>query len=43
VVRGGNLIQNVFDPSLTIKEDDTLLLFGDPAGLHELEAEAEAL
>ena len=43
LVRGGELIQNVFDPSLTIKEEDTLLLFGDPAGLHELEAEAEAL
>ena len=43
LVRGGELIQNVFDPGLTIKEDDTLLLFGDPAGLHELEAEAEAL
>jgi len=43
LVRGGELIQNVFDPSLTIKEDDTLLVFGDPATLHELEAEAEAL
>ena len=43
LVRGGELIQNVFDPSLIISEGDTLLLFGDPAGLHELEAEAEAL
>jgi voltage-gated potassium channel len=43
IVRGGVLIQNVFDPSLSIKEDDTLLVFGDPAGLHELEAEAQAL
>jgi hypothetical protein len=33
----------VFDPSLSIEEDDTLLVFGDPAGLHELEAEAQAL
>ena len=43
VVRKGELIQNVFDPSLAIQEDDTLLVFGDPAGLHELEEEAEAL
>jgi voltage-gated potassium channel len=43
LVRGGELIQNVFDPNLSIKEDDTLLVFGDPAGLHELEEEAEAL
>jgi voltage-gated potassium channel len=43
IVRGGELIQNVFDASLRIKEDDTLLVFGDPAGLHELEEEAEAL
>jgi hypothetical protein len=33
----------VFDPELRIKEDDTLLVFGDPAGLHELEREAEAI
>jgi voltage-gated potassium channel len=43
LVRGGELIQNVFDPNLNIKEDDTLLVFGDPVGLHELEEEAEAL
>jgi len=43
IVRGGELIQNVFDPELRIKEDDTLLVFGDPAGLHELEREAEAV
>lgn len=43
IVRNQQLIQNVFDPDLRIKEDDTLLVFGDPAGLHELEAQAEAL
>ncbi len=43
LVRNQELIQNVFDPSLRIKEDGTLLVFGDPTGLHELEAEAEAL
>lgn len=43
VVRGRELIQNVFDPNLTINEDDTLLVFGNPAGLHQLEEEAEAV
>jgi voltage-gated potassium channel len=43
IVRGGELIQNVFDPGLSVREDDTLLVFGDPEGLHELESEAEAL
>lgn len=43
LVRGGELVRNVFDPNLSIQEDDTLLVFGDPAGLHELEAEAQAL
>ncbi len=42
VVRGEELIQNVFDPALRIQQDDTLLVFGDPAGLHELETEAQA-
>jgi voltage-gated potassium channel len=43
IVRNGELIQNVFDPDLRVREDDTLLVFGDPAGLHELEEEAEAI
>lgn len=42
VVRGGELVQNVFDPGLNIKEDDTLLVFGDPVGLHRIEEQAEA-
>jgi voltage-gated potassium channel len=42
VVRNNELIRNVFDPTLRIQEDDTLLVFGDPAGLHELEGEAQA-
>lgn len=42
VVRNNELIRNVFDPALRIQEGDTLLVFGDPAGLHELEGEAEA-
>jgi voltage-gated potassium channel len=43
IVRNQELIQKVFDPDLRIKEDDTLLVFGDPSGLHELESEAEAV
>jgi voltage-gated potassium channel len=42
IVRGGDLIRDVFDPALRIREGDTLLMFGDPAGLGELEAAAEA-
>jgi voltage-gated potassium channel len=42
LVRNDELIKNVFDPGLRISEGDTLLVFGDPAGLHKLESEAEA-
>jgi voltage-gated potassium channel len=42
VVRNDELIRNVFDPTLTIRENDTLLVFGDPAALHDLEAAAGA-
>jgi voltage-gated potassium channel len=42
IVRNDELIRNVFDPALQIQEGDTLLVFGDPAGLHELEAAAGA-
>jgi voltage-gated potassium channel len=42
LVRNDELIRNVFDPALRIQEDDTLLVFGDPAGLNELEGEAQA-
>jgi Trk K+ transport system NAD-binding subunit len=42
LVRRGELIRDVFDPALRIETDDTLLVFGDPAGLHELENEAKA-
>jgi voltage-gated potassium channel len=42
VVRNDELIRNVFEPTLTIREDDTLLVFGDPTALHELEAAAGA-
>ncbi len=42
VVRNDELIRDVFAPGLRVQEGDTLLVFGDPAGLHELEEEAEA-
>ncbi len=42
VVRNDELIRNIFDPTLRIREGDTLLVFGDPVGLHELEGEAGA-
>jgi Trk K+ transport system NAD-binding subunit len=42
IVRNDELIRDVFDPTLRIQQDDTLLVFGDPAGLHELEKEAGA-
>jgi Trk K+ transport system NAD-binding subunit len=42
IVRNDELIRDVFDPALKILQADTLLVFGDPAGLHELELEAGA-
>lgn len=42
IVRNGELLQNLFDPGLRIRPDDTLLMFGDPSRLQELEEEAEA-
>ncbi len=42
VVRGESVLQNVFDPSFRISEGDTILVFGDPANLLELEEEAHA-
>jgi Trk K+ transport system NAD-binding subunit len=43
VLRRGDVIQNLFDPNFRIQEDDTLLVFGDPANLIELEKQAKAL
>lgn len=42
VVRNGELVKNVFDATLRISAEDTLLVFGDPTGLHQLEDEANA-
>lgn len=43
VLREGKVVQNLFDPTFTIQEDDTLLVFGDPSALLTLEQEAKAL
>jgi Trk K+ transport system NAD-binding subunit len=43
VLRQGNVVQDLFDPNFRIQEDDTLLVFGDPSNLLELEQQAKAL
>jgi len=43
LVRDGKVIKNLFDPSLKIKEDDMLLVFGDPSCTNWLEEQAKAL
>ncbi len=43
VLRDDKVVRNLFDPNFTIKEDDTLLVFGDPSCLLALEDKAKAL
>ena len=43
VVRNDVVIQNIYDPAFRLKEDDTLLVLGDPANLLTLEEEAKAV
>jgi Trk K+ transport system NAD-binding subunit len=43
VVRDDKVVTNIFDPKFTVKENDTLLVLGDPANLLVLEKEAKAL
>jgi len=43
VIRDDQVLQNVFDPTFTLTENDTLLVLGDPTKLQELEEEAKAL
>jgi voltage-gated potassium channel len=43
LIRDGKVVKNLFDPSLLIKEDDTLLIFGDPSCTLSLEEQAKAL
>ncbi|HTT73172.1 MAG TPA: NAD(P)-binding protein [Thermoplasmata archaeon] len=42
LVRNNELVRDLFDPALRVQQDDTLLVFGDPAGLQGLERAAEA-
>ena len=42
VVRQETVLQNIFDPNFRLLEGDTLLVFGDPSNLQQLEKEAEA-
>jgi Trk K+ transport system NAD-binding subunit len=43
LVREGLVVKNLFDPSLRIKENDILLVFGDPACTLSMEGQAKAL
>ena len=43
VLREGAVVRNLFDPPFIIQEGDTLLVFGEPAGLLALEEQAKAL
>jgi Trk K+ transport system NAD-binding subunit len=43
LIRDGKIVKNLFDHSLVIKEDDTLLVFGDPSCTLSLEEQAKAL
>ncbi len=42
VVRGEEVIKDVFDPAFRLREGDTLLVLGDPSKLQILETEAKA-
>lgn len=43
VVRNNQLIRNIFEPDFKVKEDDTLLMFGDPAEIVGIEEQAKAV
>jgi Trk K+ transport system NAD-binding subunit len=42
VVRDEKVLQDIFDPEFRLREGDTLLVFGDPSNLQQLEEEAKA-
>lgn len=42
VIRNERVVQDIFNPSFRLREDDTLLVLGDPARLVEIEQEAKA-
>jgi voltage-gated potassium channel len=43
VIRGEQVVQDVYDPGFRLREDDTLLVLGDPAKLATIEEEAKAV
>ncbi len=43
VIRDGKVVTNLFDPSFTLQEDDTMLILGETALLYTVEKEANAL
>ena len=43
LVRDNKVISNLFDPSIVLEEDDTLLVLGDQEKLQTLEGEAKAI
>ena len=42
VIRGNDVVENLFDPAFVLQEDDTLLVLGDPSNLGLLENRAKA-
>jgi len=42
MIRGDEVVNDIFNPAFILKENDTLLVLGDPAKLHTLEEEAKA-
>ncbi len=43
VVHDDKVVNNIFDPDFTLKENDTLIILGDTEKLQEIEKEAKAL
>ncbi len=43
VIREGKVLNNLFDPSFTLKEADTLLILGETSLLYKIEKKANAL
>ncbi len=43
VVRNGAVLNNIFDPTFTLQENDTLLVMGETNMLYKIEKEAKAL
>jgi len=42
MIRGDEVVNDIFNPAFVLKENDTLLVLGAPAKLHTLEEEAKA-